>query len=124
MIRFPHCCIIPFTNQFECSRVCEIHFAVYDGVPVKMCTYISPEDLYSGRLNKDTCVTSAKFSVDSAAARCRILGQPQRSDKIMIRKVIDKSVNGYNVVNQSVEDIRLSYLVKYTTDRVYSNLRS
>merc|ERR1740124_1557746 len=36
----------------------------------------------------------------------------------MIRKVIGKSVNGFNGVNESVENIRLSYLVKYRMNRI------
>ena len=90
-----------------------MHFAVCQDVPVKLCAYISSESLTYGRVHEDTCVTSAKFSVDSSAARCGIAGQPQSSDEISIRKVIDKSVHGFNGVNQSVENIRLSYLVKF-----------
>ena len=65
---------------------------------MKLRTYISPEVLYSGQLHEDTCVTSAEFSVNLPAARCRIPGQPQTSNEIMIRKVIDKSINGFNGV--------------------------
>ena len=101
-----------------------MHIAVCQGVPVKLCAYISPDDLMWGNIHEDTCVASAEFSVDSSAARCGIPGQPQSSDEIMIQKVIDKSVNGFNGVNQSVEDIRLSHLAKYPTDLVYSDLRS
>merc|ERR1740124_559751 len=93
--------------------VYEMHFAVCQGVSVKLCAYISPDDLEFGRVHEDTCVASAEFSVDSSAARCGKPGQPQGSDEIMIRKVIDKSVNGFNGVNESVEKIRLSYLATY-----------
>ena len=90
-----------------------MHFAISQGVPVKLCAYISHDDLAYGRLDEDTCVASAKFSVDSSAAHC---GKPEErvsSDEIMIRKVIENSINGFNGVDQSVERIRLSYLVKY-----------
>merc|ERR1740124_1820044 len=80
--------------------VYEMHFAVCQGVPVKLCAHISPESLEFGRVHEDTCVASAKFSVDSSAARCGIPGQPQSADEIMIRKVIDKSGNGFNGVNE------------------------
>jgi len=93
-------------------------------VPVKLCAYISPNALKWGRVHEDTCVASAKISVDSSAARCGIAGQPQSSDEIMIREVIDKSVNGFNGVNQAVETIRLSYLAKYPINDVYSGDRS
>ena len=83
---------------------------------MKLCAYIIPESLRNGRVHEDTCVASAKFSVDSSAARCGIPAQPQSSDEIMIREVIDKSVNGFNGVNESVENIRLSYLEKYPID--------
>merc|ERR1740124_1540776 len=99
-----------------------MHFAVCQGVPVKLCAYISRENLRCGRVHEDTCVTSAKFSVDSSAARCGIPGQPQSADEIMIRKVIDKSGNGFNGVNESVEKIRLSYLVKYPINGVVVDL--
>merc|ERR1740124_447927 len=93
--------------------VYEMHFAVCQGVPVKLCAYISENDLLYARLDKDTCVASAELSVDSSAARCGKPGETQSSDEIMIRKVIDKSVNGFNGVNESVEKIRMSYLAKY-----------
>ena len=86
---------------------------------MKLCAYISSDDLMFGRVYKDTGVTSAKLSVDSSAARCGIPSQPQSSDEITIREVIDKSVNGFNGVNQSVENIRLSYLAKYPINDVY-----
>merc|ERR1740124_775136 len=104
-----HVCDI--NTRLRC--VYEMHFAVCQGVPVKLCAYISPKALEYALLHEDTCVASAEFSVDSCAARCGIPGQPQSSDEIMIREVIDKSVNGFNGVNQSVERIRLSYLAKY-----------
>merc|ERR1740124_1372479 len=91
---------------------------VLKGVPVKLCAYISSEDLYYGRVHKDTCVASAEFSVDSSAAGCGKPGQPQGSDEIMIRNVIENSVSGFNGVNQSVENIRLSYLAKYPMNRI------
>ena len=84
---------------------------------MKLCAYISPNNLKYAYLEEDTCVASAEFSVDSSAARCGIPGQPQSSDEIMIREVIDKSVNGFNGVNQSVENIRLSYLAKYPVNK-------
>jgi len=74
--------------------------------------------LKNGRVHEDTCVASAEFSVDSSVARCGKLGQPQTSDEIMIRKVIENSVNGFNGVNESVEIIRLSYLAKFPINRV------
>merc|ERR1740124_604084 len=101
--------------------VYEMHIAVCRGVPVKLCAYISPMSLKYAALQKDICVASAEFSVDSSAARCGIPGQPQSSDEIMIRKVIDKSANGFNGVNQSVEQIRLSYLAKYPMNNVDYN---
>merc|ERR1740124_1335447 len=42
----------------------------------------------------------------------------------MIREVIDKSVNGFNGVNQSVEKIRLSYLAKYPMNDVDPRFKS
>merc|ERR1740124_2055812 len=101
-----------------------MHIAVCEGVPVKLCAYISPDDLQYGRLEEDTCVASAEFSVDSSAARCGIPEQPQSSDEIMIREVIDKSVNGFNGVNQSVKKIRLSYLAKYPINDVDQNFKT
>merc|ERR1740124_969107 len=97
--------------------VYEMHVAVSQGVPVKLCAYISPEDLARGRVHEDTCVASAKFRVDSSAARC---GKPEDSvsaDESAIREVIGKSGNGFNRVNESVEKIRLSYLAKYPLNR-------
>jgi len=41
----------------------------------------------------------------------------------MIREVIDKSVNGFNGINEAVENIRLSYLVKYPIQVVSSSQR-
>merc|ERR1740124_1086557 len=98
--------------------VYEMHIAVCQSVPVKLCAYISPSDLRYADLHEDTCVASAEFSVDSSAARCGIKGKPKGADEIMIREVIDKSVNGFNGVNQSVERIRLSYLAKYPINDV------
>ena len=91
---------------------------------MKLCTYISSEDLNCGRVHQDTCVASTKFIVDSSAARCGKPGKPQSSDEIIIRRVIDKSVNGFNGVNQSVEKIRLLYLIKYPIDYVHTRFRS
>merc|ERR1711957_1078989 len=93
--------------------VYEMHFAISQGVPVKLCAYISAEDLRCGRVYEDTCVASAEFSVNSSAARCGKPEDPVSADEIMIRKVIENSENGFNGVNQSVECIRLSYLAKY-----------
>merc|ERR1740124_1116569 len=93
--------------------VYEMHFAVCQGVSVKLCAYMSQEDLNWGRVHKDVCVASAELSVNSSAARCGKPGQSQSPDEIMIRKVIGKSVNGFNGINKSVEIIRLSYLAKY-----------
>merc|ERR1740124_25023 len=70
-----------------------------------------------GRVHEDTCVASAKFSVDSSAARCGKPEEPVSADEIMIRKVIENSENGFNGVNQSVECIRLSYLAKYPINK-------
>ena len=61
-----------------------MHFVVYQGMQVKLCTYISPDDLYHGDVHKDTCVPSAKFNVDSSEARCGIPRQPQSSGEITI----------------------------------------
>merc|ERR1740124_835658 len=47
--------------------VFEMYSAFSKGVPVKLCAYISPDDLKHGRIHEDTCVASAKFSVDSSA---------------------------------------------------------
>ena len=91
---------------------------------MKFCAYISPESLEYGQVHENTCVTSAKFSVDSSAARCGKPEDPVSSDEIMIRKVIRKSVNGFNGVNESVEKIRLSYLVKYSINDVNPSQRS
>ena len=101
-----------------------MHIAVCQGVPVKLCAYISPYNLKWAYIERDICVVSAEFSVDSSAAQCGIPGQPQSSDEIMIREVIDKSVNGFNGVNQSVEKIRLSYLVKYSINDVHPQRKS
>ena len=95
-----------------------MHFAVCQGVPVKLCACISPEALDKGQVHEDTCVASAKFSVDSSAARCGKSGALVSADEIMIQKVIENSVSGFNGVNKSVEDIRLSYLAKYPTNKV------
>ena len=95
-----------------------MHQAVCQGVPVKLCAYISPDDLKHGRLHGDSCVARALDRVDSSAARCGKPDEPVRTDEIMIREVIDKSVNGFNGVNQSVENIRLSYLAKYPINDV------
>ena len=97
-----------------------MHFAVSQGVPVKLCAYISSTDLMNGRVHKDICVASAKSSVDSSAARCGKPGEPPSSDEIAIREVIGKSVNGFNRVNQAVENIRLSYLAKYPINNFQS----
>ena len=94
-----------------------MHFAACQGVPVKLCAYISSMSLYGGNLHEDTCVASAEFSVDSSAARCGKLEEPVSADEVMIRKVIENSVNGFNGVNQSVEGIRLSYLAKYPINK-------
>jgi len=102
----------------QCRCVYEMHFAVCQGVPVKLCAHISPEDLWHGRVHEDTCVASAELSVDSSAALCGKPGEPQGSDEIMIRKVIDNSLNGFNGANVSVENIRLSYLAKYPMNDV------
>ena len=89
-----------------------MYFAVCQGVPVKLCAYISPYNLRCGQVYVDTCVAISEFSVNSSAARCGIPGQPQSSDEVTIQNVVDKFVNGFNGVNQSVEMIRLSYLAK------------
>merc|ERR1740124_288297 len=54
--------------------VYEMHFAISHGVPVKLCAHISPNDLFEGLVHEDTCVASAKTSVDSYVARC---GKPE-----------------------------------------------
>ena len=95
-----------------------MHFAVLKDVLVKLCAHISYDDLTGGQVHEDTFVASAKFSVDSSQARYGRLGEPQSSDEITIREVIGKSVNGFNAVNQSVENIRLSYLAKYPINKV------
>ena len=95
-----------------------MHVFVCKGVLVKLCAYISPDGLKHGWVHEDTYVASAKYSVDSSAARCGIPGQPWSSDEIMIQKVIGYSVNGINGVNQSVENIRLSYLEKYPINKI------
>merc|ERR1740124_2183229 len=46
--------------------VYQMHFAVSKGVSVKLCAYISHDDLFHGRVHKDTCVASAELSVDSS----------------------------------------------------------
>ena len=94
-----------------------MHFAVCQGVPVKLYAYISPDDLKHGRLHEDTCVTSTKFSVDSSMDRCGNLEEPEISNEVTIQKVFGKSVNGFNGVNQPVEKIRLSYLAKYSRNK-------
>merc|ERR1740137_128551 len=50
--------------------VYEMHCAVLKGVPVKLCAYISKNNLCNGRVHEYTCVASAKINVDSSAARC------------------------------------------------------
>jgi len=104
--------------------VYEMHIAVCQGVPVKLCAYISPYNLEVGNVHEDTCVDGAKSSVDSFAARCGKSEEAQGPDEIMIRKVIDKSENGFNGVNESVEKIRLSYLAKYSIDDVVPDKKS
>ena len=90
-----------------------MHFAVCQGVPVKLCAYITPDDLAPGRVHEDTCVASAKLSVNSSAARCGKPEEPVSADEILILKVIENSATGFNGVNKAVERIRLSYLAKY-----------
>ena len=85
---------------------------------MKLCTYISPDDLKHGRVHEDACVTRAQFSVDSFAARCQMPEKPVHAEEIMIRKVIDRSVIGFEEINQSVEYMRLSYLAKYPINDV------
>merc|ERR1740124_1932157 len=97
--------------------VYEMHFAISHGVPVKLCAYMSDFDLMWCKVHEDICVASAKTSVDSHAARCGKPEEPVSADEIMIREVIDKSVNGFNGVNTSVERIRLSYLAKYPMNK-------
>ena len=89
-----------------------MYFAVWQGVLVKLCAFVSPGSLEIGQLHEDKCVASAEFSVDSSASRCGKSEEPESSDEITIRKVIEHSVNRFNGVNQSVENIRLSYLAK------------
>ena len=96
----------------------EVHFAVLNGVRMKLCAYISPDDLKHGRVHADSCVHWSKFSVDSSAAICGIPGHPQSADEIMIRKKIDKSVIGFEEIDQSVEYMRLSYLANYPINDV------
>merc|ERR1740124_889836 len=100
--------------------VYDMHLATCNSVPVKICAYISPDDLQSGLVQEDVCVASAEFSVDTFAARCGIPGQPQSSDEIMIREMIDKSENGFNGINKSIEEIRLSYLAKYPVNDIHA----
>ena len=100
-----------------------MHFTVCKGVPVKLCAYISPDGLLYGQVREDTCVTSAKLSVDSSAALRGKPEEPESFDEIMIRRVIDKSVNGFNGVNQSIENIKLSYLIKYPINDVCMSYR-
>merc|ERR1740124_1249392 len=106
--------------------VYEMHFAVCQGVSVKLCAYISHHFfLYDGQEPEDIRVAhAAEFSVDSSAARCGKPEEPESLDEITIRKVIGKSVNGFNGVNQSVEKIRLSYLAKYPINDVYHSCRA
>ena len=85
---------------------------------MKLCAYISPEDLKHGQVHEDTCVASAKVSVNSFAARCGSSNESVSADEIMIRKVIDHSVHGFNGVNVSVEHTRLSYLAKFPINKV------
>merc|ERR1740124_2134118 len=98
--------------------VYEMHFAVSNGMRVKLCAYISSDDLNHGRVQEDICVANANVPVNSSAARC---GKPEEAvslDEKTMRKVIENSVNGYNGINESVERIRLSYLVKYPINDV------
>merc|ERR1740124_2113491 len=108
-----HVCDI--NTRLRC--VYEMHFAISQGVPVKLCSYISDTDLMYGDLDKDTCVASAKFRVNSSTARCGKPEDPVSPDEIAIREVIGKSGNGFNRVNESVEKIRLSYLAGYPIDK-------
>merc|ERR1740124_1330120 len=103
--------------------VYEMHVAVSMGVSVKLCAYIHFVSLRRGLVHEDTCVASAKCSVNSSAARCGKPGQPQSKDEIRIRKVIENSVNGFNGVNESVEIIRLSYLAKFPIKDVWKDDR-
>ena len=98
-----------------------MHFAVSKGVAVKLCAYISPDDLCWGYLEEDTCVASAEFRVDSSAALCGKAEDSESPDEKMIQKVIDKSEYRFNSINQSIEDIILSYLVKYPINKIKCN---
>ena len=61
-----------------------MYFAVCQGVLVKLCVYISHEDLEYGQVHKHTCVASTEFNVNSSAARCGKPGEPVSLDGIMI----------------------------------------
>ena len=96
-----------------------MHFAVYQGVPVKFCAYISPDGLEYGWVHEVTCASRAKFSVDSSAVWCGLPAQLLGADKFTIQKVINTSKNGFEVVNRSVECFRLLFLVNYPIDCIH-----
>ena len=90
-----------------------MHVALSLGVRVQLCPHINSNSLLFGRVHEDICVDRAKDRVDSNKARCGY-----DPDEIEIRKVINATTNGFDLVNKNVERIRLSYLTAYPTHEI------
>ena len=98
----------------------EIFFAVKQGVKVKLAPHISEHDLWYGETEKDICVNEAKNRVNSEKARCGAPGTPQNEDEIAIRNTINASNGGFELVNKTVERIRLIHLLSYPVGDIWS----
>ena len=90
-----------------------MHYAIDLGVTVRFCPHISPSALEHGQVHEDVCVAQVKVRVDSNEAHCGFAAY-----ETSIRNDITSSANGFGLVDESVERIRLSYLATYPTDLI------
>ena len=91
--------------------VYETFFATQNGVRVRLHTQIPPDDLYMGRTQKDTCVVESMDCVTSIDARCGSPTSPMNEYEIAIRKKINHSDLGFDLLDEVIDRIRLANLV-------------
>lgn len=94
--------------------VYELHVARRLGVRVQLLPFISEEDELHGKVENDICISKINTVVDSENA---YVWSPD--DRRSIHAAITKeSANGFNVVNEAIELIRLEYLLNYPIGKI------
>jgi len=93
--------------------VFDVFCAIQNDVRVRISTELTPDDLYMGRTQNDICVTQSMIRVNSIEATCGHL-----TDEEKIRETINCSAEGFDALDNTIETIRLTYLVTYPLYRV------